>query len=109
MYSNSANRITDVAAIVREKLAALPVEQVESIDQTLNLDAGDYFDYQNLQASAHAGGRLSTDEALTWYNAVGTSASARNGGWSQGVDTSLKYAVTIMAQRLLEGTLAKSA
>ena len=106
MYSNSANRITDVAAIVREKLAALPAEQVDSIDATLNLDAGEYFDYQNLQASAHAGGRLSTDEALTWYNAVGTSASAKNGGWSQGTDTALKYAITIMAQKLLEGTLS---
>jgi hypothetical protein len=108
MYS-TANRITDVAAIVREKLSTLPADQVASIDATLNLDPGDYFDYQNLQAHSHAGGLLSTDEALTWYNAVGTSASSSNGGWSSGTDTALKYAVTIMAQKLLEGTLAKSA
>ena len=109
MYSTSPNRITDVVAIVRERLSALPAEQLDSIDKTLDLEPGDHYDYQNLQASAHAGGKLTTDEALTWYSAVGETGAGSNGGWSRGTDTALKYAITIMAQKLMEGRLAKSA
>lgn len=101
------NRVTQSIELVREKFTTLPAETISTVDGTLALDFDEHFQYQEIQARAHASGQLSTDEALIIYAALGEVGSPSNGGWSADVDTATKLAITLAIQKLLEQRIGK--
>jgi hypothetical protein len=100
------NRVQHSIEIAREHLTGCTPEQIARTDETLALDFNEHFSYQEIQARAHVSGKLSTEEAQIIYAALGEVGSSANGGWSAGVDTATKYAVTLTIQALLKQRIA---
>ena len=70
-------------------------------DQKLGFD--EWFAFQQKQAEAHASGRLTTDEAMTIYTALGGEGMPA-GGWAEGVDLALKLTIySVMGQLIGAG------
>ena len=76
-------------------------EALEKLAKTLALNFSDHFEYQNLQAQAHASGKISADEARTIYAALGEVMNSDNGGWQPHVDLAMKTVITQVIQELL--------
>ncbi len=68
------NRVTDAIARMDRKVAELPDDKRDSLRKNLETDFADLCHYQDLQARAHAMGRITTEEALTLYRAFGGEA-----------------------------------
>ena len=64
------NRLDSRIAELTARIDALPTQGRIALSQTLTLDLDDYVKFQNLQAGAHASGRLSFDEAQTIHLAL---------------------------------------
>lgn len=96
------NRVQHSIALVRSQFASLSADKLADIDDKLALDFTEHFDYQEVQARAHASGELSTEEAQIVYAALGEVGSVSNGGWSAGVDTATKYAVVLTIEALVK-------
>jgi hypothetical protein len=96
------NRVQHSIDVVRSHFAELDADKLASIDSKLALDFGEHFDYQEVQALAHASGKLTTEEALIVYAALGEVGSPSNGGWSSGVETATKYAITLTIEGLVK-------
>ena len=76
-------------------LQGIPIEEaLEKLDKTMALGFSDHFEFQNLQARAHASGQLTTEEAQTVYIALGEVMSSKNGGWQPHVDLAMKTTIT---------------
>lgn len=101
------NELTRGVAKAREILATVDPARVAAADETLALTFEDHFDYQTLQSREHAAGRIPTDVAQIIYRALGESLSSTNGGWSAGVDTAEKYAITLYLQAVLKRKLGR--
>lgn len=99
------NRVAHSIGLVRDQFATLPADKVASVDAQLALDSGEHFEYQQIQSRAHVSGKLSTEEALVIYAALGENGSSKNGGWAASTDTATKYAVTLTIQALLKQRL----
>ena len=76
-------------------------EALEKLDKTMALNFSDHFEYQNLQAQAHASGKISADEARTIYAALGEVMSSKNGGWQPHVDLAMKTTITQIIGELI--------
>ena len=83
-------------------LQGKPIEEaLKKLDKEMGLTFSDHFDYQNLQARAHASGKISADEARTIYAALGEVMNSDNGGWQPHVDLAMKTVITQVIQELL--------
>ena len=95
------NRIDLAAEQLREQLETMDAAKCLALEASLAIDFSEHAAYQDAQASAHAGGVLSTEEALTVYAALGEIGDADNGGWARGTDWALKVTVTRLMAELL--------
>ena len=92
-----ANRI----AMAIGKLQNHP--KLGELDGQMDITFREHFGYQNAQASAHASGRLSLEEAHLIYRALGEAHNTGNGGWAAGVDLATKVVVTrVMGELILK-------
>ena len=83
-------------------LQGKPIEEaLKKLDREMGLTFSDHFDYQNLQARAHASGQLTTEEAQTVYIALGEVMSSKNGGWQPHVDLPMKVIITQLMAEIL--------
>lgn len=73
-----------------------------ALEQDQNLSHMEWFAFQNAQAAAHASGKLTTDEAMTIYTALGGEVMPVN-GWSSGVDLALKLTIYSVCGQLAMG------
>lgn len=96
------NRVAQAIEGIRVKAEALDPAAREALDADMAVDFAEHFAYQQAQAQAHAAGRISTDEALLIYAALGEIGSAANGGWASSTDLATKVAVTLSMGELLK-------
>jgi hypothetical protein len=96
-----SNRITSSIEEIRSRMSALDEDAAAKLDANMAIDFEEHFHYQELQARSHAAGKLSTDEALVIYRALGEVGSDANGGWASGVDTATKVACTLVISELM--------
>jgi hypothetical protein len=97
------NIVADAVALVASRLGALSDGERAAFEREMDVSAEEHFRFQQAQAQAHAGGYLSTDEAMIVYAALGEYGSSRNGGWAAGTDLATKVAVTLMMPSLVVG------
>lgn len=73
-----------------------------ALEATLDLDAEEFFAWQNLQARSHAGGKISPEVAMVIYRALGGEMqSSGNGGWAKGVTLARKVSLTNLIGELV--------
>jgi hypothetical protein len=108
------NRIEEHAATVREAIASGrkvdgsgPIGDTAALDAKLAVTFEEHYAFQNAQASAHASGVITTDEAQTIYRALGEVGSEANGGWAKGTDLALKVTVTTLMGQLIGRTVGR--
>src|SRR5208282_5157917 len=75
------NRIELAVSRVAEKLATLTEEKRASLQKSVAITFPEHFAFQQAQATAHAGGKLTLDEAQIVYLALGPSYE---GDWPEG-------------------------
>ena len=98
-----SNRVTKFANTMRVKLKDVDVKSTAELEKGMSLKFDDHFQYQEIQARAHASGKQTLDEAQVVYMALGEVMSTKNGGWKDHVDLGLKIAITqLMAEVLAE-------
>lgn len=100
------NRLTPAINRTRLKIAELPAEKIEALEKHTEVTFEDHFQYQEMQARAHAMQKISQDEALIIYNALGEYRRDTNGGWTDGTDLATKVVITQMIGELAELQLA---
>jgi len=66
-----ANRIETAIARINEKLKTVPEEKRRSLVGTLKTGLDELFEYQKLQSTAFACGKLTLEEANTLYQLYG--------------------------------------
>ena len=100
---SEGGRVGAAIARLTAKMAHDPAfaDKVASLDETNALTFEEHFEYQQVQASAHASGKLTTGEASLIYQALGEGFTERNGGWAIGVGTATKIVVTMAIGELL--------
>jgi hypothetical protein len=96
-----ANRLAAHIAKIQAKIDTLDPAAVAKLDADMNVEAYEHFQYQEEQARAHVSGKLTADEALIVYNALGEVGSQSNGGWASGTDTATKVSVTLLMGELV--------
>lgn len=74
------NRIANAIAKMEATIAEndVPQEKLDKLNTDLNLTFEEHFAYQNAQAAAHAGGKLSLEESQFIYQALGGSSGHFN-------------------------------
>lgn len=65
------NRIEEAIARINEKLKTVSLEKQRSLEETLKTGWEDLAEYQRLQSTAFACGKLTLDEADTLYRIYG--------------------------------------
>jgi len=100
-----ANRIADLIGRYEtriEKLngVGLNGRPVESLHEDMKLSMYEFVQFQNMQASAHAQGIISTDEAQTIYIALG--GEEYHPDWPEGTSLATKTAITQTMMELIE-------
>ena len=103
---DTANRVTAYAQKLRDQIATghkpdgSPLGDLARLDETMAISLAEFVAFQNLKSQAQASGRITYDEALTIYAALGDGYSHDgNGGWAPGVDLAMKVTITeLMAQ-----------
>lgn len=102
------NRVEDYIARAQKRIDAFGGESgmgmngkpIASLHETNALTLADFLAFQNLQASAHVMGRITTEEAMTVYHALGGEAFI--GDWPKGTSLATKIAITRLMGELLE-------
>jgi hypothetical protein len=85
----------------RDNEQPLPADfDLVAFERTLDNSLAEHFRYQQLQAEAHAMGRLTTAEAQTIYVALGDPPGVN--GWSEVADLATKLVVTEVLMELLQ-------
>ena len=92
-----ANRILGAIGRMRAH-PKLPSFDEGQLDNTFQ----EHYAFQQAQARAHVEGRLTTEEALVVYRALGETYSKTSGGWSVGTDKATKVVVIRLMGELLE-------
>ena len=87
---------------IRSRLADKTQDEMEKLDESLNIDFEEHFQFQKQQSLFHAERILSTDVAQTIYVMLGETPNQHNGGWADRVDTSMKFVITKLMAELLE-------
>lgn len=95
------NRIAEAIERIKPKVEALDTEARERMEETSQLVGTDHFDYQQVQAQAHAAGKITTAEAQIIYMALGEYQSPDNDGWTEDTDLATKIVVTQIIGELL--------
>lgn len=95
------NRVQAAIDRTREKIKTVDAQALTDLDKALAVDFDDHFQYQEIQAQAHAEEKLTTEEAQIIYIALGEVGSASNGGWATGADLATKSVVTTLMGHLL--------
>jgi hypothetical protein len=73
-----------------------------SLEANLDIDASEFFAYQELQARSHAAGKISPEVAMIIYRALGGEVqSSGNGGWAKGVTLARKVSITNLIGELV--------
>jgi hypothetical protein len=74
----------------------------DALDSTLDIDASEFFAYQQTQALSHASGKISPEVAMIVYRALGGEMqSSGNGGWAKGVSLARKVSITNLIGELV--------
>ena len=92
------NRIEVAVARVEEQLDKMSDERKDALRKTLKLTHSEYMAYQNTQAQAHAGGRLTYGEAQIIYMALG--GGSFEGDWPPGTSLALQIVITKLVVEL---------
>lgn len=95
------NRVERGIGRAQTKIRGLDEEKVLKLEENCKIDFRDHFAYQQAQAQAHAGGKLSTGEAMILYQSLGEVWSEGNGGWKKGTPLATKIVVTQVIGELL--------
>lgn len=74
---------------------------VEAVDKNWDITVEEHFAYQQTQAAAHASGIISLEVAQIVYHALGEVMSSKNGGWTAGITTARKQAITQLIGELM--------
>lgn len=75
-------------------------------EKSLDVAFDEHFAYQEAQALAHAMGKLSQEDAMVIYRALGEVGSEKNGGWALGTDKATKVVVTLAMHELIQWKLS---
>ena len=100
------NRIAAAIERIQAKLDTLEPDAVAALDANMAVEFDEHFAFQTAQARAHVEQKLTTDEALIIYRALGEVGSPDNGGWAAGTTTATKVACTTVVAELLKARLA---
>ncbi len=95
------NRVTAHIASLQPRIEALTPEAREKLDASMAVEPFEHFAYQEAQARAHAMGKLTADEAMIVYTALGEFPSQSNGGWTTDTDLATKVTVTMLIGELM--------
>jgi hypothetical protein len=100
------NRVTKYAAMVESKVEQLGETTLdggswEDADAEMAITDYERFAYQNAQSRAHNSGKLTQDEALTAYRAIGEAGSEKNGNWPTSTTYAMKVAITALMGELV--------
>lgn len=98
------NRILRAIAAVQETIEGADPDRVRSLEEKLTLSVTEFCEYQKTQAEAAAAGVLSTEEALTIYNALGREHYA--GGWPEDMSLAVRVVVVKTIHELLARRIA---
>lgn len=104
------NRLAVAIATVQARLDSqgFDAHKLADLDATLALEPDEHFHYQQLQAEMHAGGKLTVDEALLIYTALGETYTEHNGGWTADTTLATKYVVTQVIGELIKSRMGVS-
>jgi len=91
------SRLASVVAEVERNSKKLTPEQIEKASKALDLTFDEHFVMQNAKSRAHAGGKISTDNAMFLYQALGNTPDHFN---RQSFAT--KYVVTKMLHLIMK-------
>ena len=101
-----SNRVLTAIERRREQLArgvkpdGTPITgDMEAAERSLDNTFADHAAYQTAQSRAHATGKITTDEAMTIYMALGEVPAAD--GWAAGTDLATKIVVTQVIGELI--------
>jgi hypothetical protein len=103
------NRVADHIASLRPRIAVLTDEAFARLESNMAVEPFEHFNFQQEQARAHASGKLTADEALIVYNALGEVGSESNGGWSADTDLATKVSVTLLMGELIKARIGMRA
>jgi hypothetical protein len=80
-------------------------EKLAAMEKGLHTDLKDLIDYQNLQAAAHASGKISSEVATQLYNALGRENPTEE-KWDK-LSIATKVAITQMMLELIDWRLSQ--
>lgn len=95
------NRIATAIANIAPRIDALEPAKRDHLEASMDVEAFEHFAYQEEQARAHASGKLTADEAMIVYVALGENGSSANGGWAKDTDLATKVIVTQLMSELV--------
>lgn len=95
------NRLTAHIDSLRPRIDALTPEARAKLNADMDVEAFEHFAYQEQQARAHVSGKLTADEAMVVYRALGEVGSSANGGWAADTDLATKVSVTLLMGELV--------
>lgn len=78
--------------LVEQRLTDVPDEKREALEMALTNSMEEHFRFQQLQSQYHAMGKLSTEDAMFIYAALGEAPA--DDGWASGTDLATKVVVT---------------
>lgn len=96
-----ANRVAAHIAQIQTKVDGLTAEKRNSLDAEMAVETFEHFAFQEAQARAHVSGKLTADEAMIVYTALGEVGSTKNGGWAAGTNLATKVTVTLLMGELV--------
>lgn len=100
------NRIEQYADKLRAQIKTgvkpdgTPMDDIADLERNLAIDVFEFAAYQDAKSRAQLRGLISTDEALTIYQALGGSPGA-NGGWAPTTDVAMKVTITTLMGQLM--------
>lgn len=97
-FYSGQNRIADRLPDLQERIDRLDPDARAEFERELDCTPAEVYAYQTAKSRAFAQGRISQDEALTIYNALGRESG---GGWAEGTSLALKVAVTMAVSELV--------
>lgn len=95
------NRVAAHIAQIQVKIDALTDEQRASLDKSMDIEPFEHFAFQEEQARAHAMQKITPEEAMIIYNALGEVCSSSNGGWTKDTNLATKVTVTKIMGELI--------
>ena len=97
MPALTADKLNRLISECRVKCEALEPNKLKELDANYSLSFEEHFEFQQMQARAHASGLLSTEAARIVYIALGEGAN-----WAANTDTATKVIVTQLMGELLD-------